>query len=207
MRNVRRSETASLGNGVVGPRCDACCGGFGNAADRGAGSTRFDRLAHVALTLACLALPVPAVASNILLAKAGGVSGESRIIERGRYLVMVGGCNDCHTAGFLPSGGRTPEQDRLTGSDLGWRGPWGTTYPVNLRLFFQDITEQQWIALARERQPRPPMPYFALNAMSTSDARALYRYIRYLGPAGAPAPKFVPPDREPRQPYVMFPAR
>jgi hypothetical protein len=35
--------------------------------------------------------------------------------------------------------------------------------------------------------------------------RAIYQYIRYLGPASVPAPKFVPADKEPPQPYVKFP--
>jgi hypothetical protein len=33
----------------------------------------------------------------------------------------------------------------------------------------------------------------------------MYRYIRYLGPAGKPAPAFVPPDQAPKGPAVQFP--
>ena len=118
---------------------------------------------------------------------------------------MIAGCNDCHTKGYAFTDGRTPESQWLKGDDLGWNGPWGTTYPVNLRLFFQDMGEEQWIQLAKEIQRRPPMPYFSLNAMSAADLRAIYSYIRYLGPAGKAAPAFVPPDKEPPQPYVQFP--
>ena len=32
---------------------------------------------------------------------------------------------------------------------LGWRGPWGTTYPTNLRLYFQDLTENEWVRKAK----------------------------------------------------------
>jgi len=42
--------------------------------------------------------------------------------------------------------------------------------------------------------------------MSTSDLRAVYRYIRHLGPAGKPAPAYVAPDQTPAQPFVQFPA-
>lgn len=80
---------------------------------------------------------------------------------------------------------------------MGWRGPWGTTYPTNLRLYFQEITEGQWVQIAKEMQRRPPMPYFSLNAMSQADVRAMYAFIRSLGPAGKPAPAFVPPDKVP----------
>ncbi len=59
--------------------------------------------------------------------------------ERGRYLVRIAGCNDCHTPGYAESGGLLPEARWLVGDKLGWHGPWGTTYPTNLRLFAQSI--------------------------------------------------------------------
>jgi len=42
--------------------------------------------------------------------------------------------------------------------------------------------------------------------MTRDDLRALYRYIRHLGPAGEPAPAWLPPDKEPKPPYATFPA-
>ncbi len=127
-------------------------------------------------------------------------------IVRGKYLVQVGGCNDCHTAGYAPSGGKVPEEKWLTGDGLGWQGPWGTTYPVNLRLYMQHITEAQWLKEAKSFETRPPMPWFNVRAMSNADLRALYRYIRHLGPAGAEAPAYVPPGGKVTTPVVMFPA-
>lgn len=127
-------------------------------------------------------------------------------IERGRYVVAIGGCNDCHTPGYAENGGRADEKVLLTGDSLGWHGPWGTTYPVNLRIFMQHLTEREWIKAARKMQARPPMPFWALNRMGTGDLRAVYRYVRSLGPAGAPAPDFVPPGTMPKPPYVQFPA-
>lgn len=56
------------------------------------------------------------------------------LIVRGRYLVKTSGCNDCHTPGYTASGGKVDEKLWLTGDTLGWNGPWGTTYPTNLRL-------------------------------------------------------------------------
>ena len=53
---------------------------------------------------------------------------------RGRYLMQIAGCNDCHTAGYTASAGRVAETLWLTGDQLGWRGPWGTTYASNLGL-------------------------------------------------------------------------
>jgi hypothetical protein len=103
------------------------------------------------------------------------------------------------------SGGKVPEKDWLVGDQLGWRGPWGTTYPVNLRLYMQKVTEAQWIKTAKSIETRPPMPWFALHAMTDADLRALYRFVRHLGPAGSEAPAYVPPDKEPKPPYVQFP--
>lgn len=127
-------------------------------------------------------------------------------VDRGRYLIKIAGCNDCHTAGYAPTSGKVPEKDWLLGDALGWRGPWGTTYPVNLRLYMQDLSEDQWVKKAKTLKTRPPMPYFNLHDMTARDLRAMYRYIRHLGPAGKPAPEYVPPDKAPPQPYVQFPA-
>ena len=40
-------------------------------------------------------------------------------IERGRYLVIISGCNDCHTPGYAPSNGQTDESLWLTGDITG----------------------------------------------------------------------------------------
>jgi mono/diheme cytochrome c family protein len=144
---------------------------------------------------AAVALALPAYAQN----------ADDPQVKRGRYLVQVGGCNDCHTPAYPEKGGKVPEAQWLTGDALGWHGPWGTTYATNLRLYMQDLTEEQWVKKARSLQARPPMPWFNVQAMTTNDIRAMYRYIRHLGPAGKPAPAYLPPDKTPPQPYVAFP--
>jgi mono/diheme cytochrome c family protein len=135
----------------------------------------------------------------------GQTPGDSRI-ERGRYIARLGGCNDCHTAGYLLAEGQIPESEWLLGDTFGWRGPWGTTYGSNLRLLMAGLTEQQWLTLAKNLRARPPMPWFTLNELSDDDLRALYAFIRHLGPAGSPAPAYVPPDQEPPPPYASFPS-
>lgn len=123
-------------------------------------------------------------------------------VEAGRYLVVVGGCNDCHTAGYLETEGDVPEEDWLTGSAVGWRGPWGTTYPANLRLTAQNMSEDDWVEMLHTRTTMPPMPWMNVNQISDQDARAIYRYIESLGAKGGPVPGAVPPDQEPSTPYV-----
>ena len=128
-------------------------------------------------------------------------------IDRGRYMMIVGSCNDCHTAGFAPSDGKVPEKDWLMGSGpLGYRGPWGTTYAPNLRVTAGRMTEDQWVKFSRELKSRPPMPWFNLNQWAESDLRALYQYIKHLGPVGEPAQAYLPPDKMPKPPYVQWPA-
>jgi mono/diheme cytochrome c family protein len=126
-------------------------------------------------------------------------------VERGRYLARISGCNDCHTPGYGMSGGKVPEAQWLVGDQLGFRGPWGTTYPVNLRLYMQTVSEGQWLKLAKTKELRPPMPWFALRDMSETDLVSLYRFIRSLGPAGEPAPGYLPPGIEPKGLFVQFP--
>lgn len=127
-------------------------------------------------------------------------------IARGKYLVEITGCNDCHTPGFAPAGGKLPESEWLTGDALGYQGPWGTTYASNLRLYFRGMTEAQWLAAAKALRTRPPMPYWSLAGMKDDDLRALYRYVKSLPVKGAPAPAYLPPGTPAKGPVVVFPA-
>jgi mono/diheme cytochrome c family protein len=126
--------------------------------------------------------------------------------KRGRYLVQIAGCNDCHTPGYAPNESKVDEKLWLTGDILGWRGAWGTTYPANLRLVAANMTEEQWVIRATSPQLRPPMPWFNLRDMTQRDVKAIYAYLRFMGPAGQPAPAYVPPDQTPAGPFVQFPA-
>jgi len=89
---------------------------------------------------------------------AGAESAADPQIDRGRYLVTVGGCNDCHTPWQMGSAGH-PEPDMsrmLSGHPAGmemppapqlppgpwmataaasmtaWAGPWGVSFTANL---------------------------------------------------------------------------
>jgi len=146
---------------------------------------------------ACLAaLPLAATAAD---------DAERALVERGRYVVHTAGCNDCHTPGYGAAEGRVNESLWLTGDSVGWNGPWGTTYASNLRLYMAQHSEASWLKTARSFRPRPPMPWFNVHAMSERDLRALYRYVRHLGPAGEPAPAYRPPGEVPAGPLIRFP--
>jgi mono/diheme cytochrome c family protein len=150
-----------------------------------------------------------AFAAGMLVACAVAVaaepsSGLTPEVERGKYLVTITGCNDCHTAGYLVTHGKVDESKWLMGDALGWSGPWGTTYAPNLRLTAAQLSADEFATLARSPL-RPPMPYFNLREMKDEDVRAIYAYLRHLGPAGEPAPKALPPGETPPGPYVKFP--
>lgn len=134
---------------------------------------------------------------------AAGEAAPTKGIERGRYLVTVGGCNDCHTPGFMEKGLEVPEGEWLTGLGVGFSGPWGTTYPSNLRRIVASITEEQWMVRARVTR-LPPMPSYVLQSMTDDDLRAVYRYVRSLGPAGPDAPAYVAPGGRVDTPFFVF---
>ena len=136
-------------------------------------------------------------------AQAAQDADDASSIERGRYLVTIGGCNDCHTAGYAERGGQVPESEWLTGVPVGFRGPWGTSYPSNLRLVATRMSEAQFLARARSNL-LPPMPWFNLVAMSDEDLKSVYRFIASLGPAGVDQPPYVAPGALPETPFIEF---
>jgi mono/diheme cytochrome c family protein len=101
-------------------------------------------------------------------------------LARGRYLVEIGGCNECHTPGYVEAGGHLPEAQWLKGSPRGYTGPWGTTFAPNLRVALAPLAERDWLNIARLPR-RPPMPWTSLQSMSDEDLRAIYRFVRSLG--------------------------
>jgi len=158
-----------------------------------------------AASLSMAPMTVGPAAAQAAKTEAAPPAGASRMVDRGRYLAKIAGCNDCHTPGYALKGGKVAEKDWLTGDALGWRGDWGTTYPANLRTYMQNMSETQWVKTAKSIQTRPPMPWFALHDLSEQDLRAFYRFVRHLGPAGQRAPAYVPPGQVPQGPYIQFP--
>jgi mono/diheme cytochrome c family protein len=143
------------------------------------------------------------VASVGLMFSAPGHAADQSSLERGRYLVQIGGCNDCHTPGYAETGGKIPTNDWLTGGAVGFQGGWGTSYAANLRLTVSGLTEDQWVTFARVPR-RPPMPWFNLRDMSDADLRAMYSFIRDLGPKGVRAPAAAAPGVSVKTPVIVF---
>jgi mono/diheme cytochrome c family protein len=153
--------------------------------------SRVVAIAFVAVAVSCL---VPSTTRSAPTPTAGELA-------RGRSLVTFGACNDCHTAGWRESDGTIPTAKWMIGTPIGFRGPWGTVYPANVRQRFWMVDESQWLAMVRTRGGHPPMTWHDLRGLSIADQRAIYRFIRSLGPAGKPTHPDVPPDRLPDTPY------
>lgn len=135
---------------------------------------------------------------------AGAASANHKSIKHGEFLVGYGNCNDCHTPGWAENGGTAPKDMLLTGGGTNFQGPWGTTYAINLRLYFQNITLKQWIHNARTMQARPAMPFWTFRYLSDKDLADMYAYVRSLGPAGQPAHDYVPPGQDAPPPYLKL---
>jgi mono/diheme cytochrome c family protein len=135
-------------------------------------------------------------------------------VERGRYLVITMGCNDCHTPGTLF--GAPDFKRELSGSELGWRGPWGTSFPRNLTPD-PETGLGKWTAEEMANTLRtgvrkdgsvllPPMPWPNTSQMTEADLHALVAYLRSLPPVSHAVPKALPPGGEYAGPIVTLPA-
>jgi mono/diheme cytochrome c family protein len=147
-----------------------------------------------------------ALIAGIALAPAS-VQADDKVavsVEHGRYIAVLGGCNDCHTAGYAPANGNLPDTQWLQGSTVGYRGPWGTSYAVNVRAYVAAMSEDDWVKRAATMETKPPMPWFTVRAMNENDLRSLYRFVKSLGPAGPATPDDAPPGAEPKTPYIVF---
>ncbi len=122
------------------------------------------------------------------------------LLARGRYLVVIGACNDCHTPMWRDSDGNVALSSWMIGSQIGLRQAWGTEYPINVRQWFHEITEDQWLFSVRTRGGR--MQWHDLRHLTLDDQRAIYRFVRSIGPSSARVPEDVPASREPRTPYI-----
>lgn len=130
-------------------------------------------------------------------------TSDADALRRGEYLIRIGSCNDCHTPGYGEKGGDVPTSTWLTGTSVGYQGPWGTSYPANLRLSLSTLTEAQWLQIARV--PRlPPMPYWSLRDMTDADLKAIYLFIRSLGATGVAMPAAVPPGGKVTTPVIVL---
>jgi mono/diheme cytochrome c family protein len=180
---------------------------------------RWTRWTVAALSLASAITAVFAVSctvsksSNTETTAATAEMTHEQKIARGRVITFSSGCIDCHTPGTFYG---SPDTTRmLSGSELGWEGPWGVTYPRNLTPDMEtgigSWTEEQIVTAVRtgqrpDKSPLlPPMPWPAYSHMSDDDAYALAAYLKTLPPVRHKAPDRIPPGTKATGPRLTFP--
>jgi mono/diheme cytochrome c family protein len=138
------------------------------------------------------------------LLNAGVALADEVAIERGRYLVTLGGCGDCHTPGYFlgqPDGAR-----HLGGSDVGFEVPGlGTFYGPNLtpdaETGLGEWSAAEIVTALRTgvrpdgRILAPVMPWRGFAALTDEDADAVAAYLKSIPPVrNRVAGPFVPDE-------------
>jgi mono/diheme cytochrome c family protein len=134
-------------------------------------------------------------------------------VERGRYLTTVMSCNDCHTPGYFY--GVSDIDRRLSGSDLGWVGPWGVVHARNLTPDSATgigtwTAEQIVTALRTGTTPdgshlAPIMPWINFGGLPDEDAYAIAAYLKSLPPIKHKNLDRIPPGEKPTGALLVFP--
>ncbi len=112
-------------------------------------------------------------------------------VARGKYLVAVGGCTDCHTAGSLM--GQPDMAHFLGGSNVGFSIPGlgvfvGPNLTSDKETGLGGWTDEQVVTAITTgvrpdgRKLAPSMPYMNLAALTHDDALAIVAYLKSLPP-------------------------
>ncbi|MBD9373172.1 cytochrome c [Rhizobium sp. ARZ01] len=111
-------------------------------------------------------------------------------VERGKYLVQFGGCNDCHSPGYFF--GKTTPETYLSGSDVGFQLPDGTFVGPNLTPDDETglgkwseaeiITALQTGVRPDGRVLAPIMPWHAFAKLTKDDVAAVAAFLKSLKP-------------------------
>ena len=109
------------------------------------GLLRCAAVVAMAFTVACHSSAGSPAGAGDMPPADGPVVAASSMEQAGEYLTTVGSCNDCHTQGWTESEGKIAPSDRFAGMNVGFRGPWGTSYGKNLRTIVQRQSEDRWV--------------------------------------------------------------
>jgi mono/diheme cytochrome c family protein len=135
-------------------------------------------------------------------------------VVRGRYLVTIMSCNDCHTPGSFYG---APDTTRLlSGSELGWIGPWGVVHARNLTpdslTGIGTWTKEQIVTALRTGntpsgvQLAAIMPWMNYDSiLDEDDAMAIASYLKSLPPVTHKNLDRIPPGQKPTGSNIVFP--
>jgi mono/diheme cytochrome c family protein len=137
-----------------------------------------------------LVLPPILLLSGMVISVGNAGVSES-LVQRGKYLVTFGGCNDCHTPGYFFG---KPDMNRyLGGSDMGFAIPGlgvfvGPNLTPDKRTGLGNWTREQIVTafttgkLPTGRILAPVMPWRAYSHLLEGDAQAIAVYLQSLKP-------------------------
>jgi len=151
-----------------------------------------------------------AVAATLAVSSPASAQANNTPVERGRYLVRITGCHDCHSPkvqGMTPNldlalSGRPASTQLPTETktevhaspDLtAWTGPWGYSIAANLTPdaatgLGTRYTEASFITTMRTgKKPNgtpvmPPMPSDVYQNMTDDDLKAIFAYLKTIKP-------------------------
>jgi mono/diheme cytochrome c family protein len=132
-------------------------------------------------------------------------------VERGKYLVEIGGCGDCHTPGYFL--GHPDTTKYLGGSDVGFAIPGhgvfvGPNLTPDKETGLGTWTEEQIVtAFTTGERPDgrilvPSMPWRGYAHLTKSDAMAIAAFLKSLPPVSHKVPGPVAPG-EPLTGFVL----
>ena len=141
-----------------------------------------------------------------------------QMIGRGKYLVELAGCHDCHSPKIITAEGTTLDEALLLSGhtegaeppeiDLGqissgkwflsndqftaYVGGWGVSFAKNLtpdrETGVGSWTEDDFIKAMSSRIHLLPMPSFGMASLSMEDLRAIFAYLKTVKPIRNPVP-------------------
>jgi mono/diheme cytochrome c family protein len=147
----------------------------------------------------------------MLCASTGPLLAGDEQIDRGKYLVGIAGCNDCHTPGYFL--GKPDAARYLGGSEVGFEIPGlGVFHAPNLTPDTEsglgNWTPAQIVAALQTgqrpdgRELAPIMPWRAFAGLTPSDAMAIAVFLKSLPPVNNKVPGPFGPSETPTS-FVM----
>lgn len=152
-----------------------------------------------------------AVAGAAIIAVCATAARADDQVARGKYLVTLMGCGDCHTPGYFL--GKPDLAHPLSGSDIGFFVPgvgvrWGPNLTPDPQTGLGTWSDADVIRALRTgvtpggRRLIPAMPYESFAALTDADAAAIVAYLRSLPPVRHAVPAPVGPDEKPSAGYL-----
>lgn len=147
----------------------------------------------------------------VALLTGGAAAKADDSVARGKYLVAVMGCGDCHTPGvFL---GKPDFAHALSGSDVGFEVPglgihWGPNLTSDPETGLGKWTEQEIItAFTRGITPDgtrliPTMPYNDFAQLTQQDQHAVAVFLQSLPPIRHAVPAPTKPGKAAKAPFM-----